>query len=267
MAAVSLPVGIELHGEGAATRVERGVCVFEGCRALGGRLTRLRARAPQVRRPRAFARPRRVARARCVVVTTPPQRDEHEIRREREEGAHRVRSYRGMSTSRGASGRPEGASSCARSTTRSGESPRTTTCTSSDVSAGRHRQGSRGRRPEQARGLRRAFATLRSRFRRPVRPEGRRAPARRSGIVRNRRKVESTVNNAARVLEAQEELGSSTRTVGFVDGEPQSSTIGARCRSCRPRPSSRRRSRRTQASRLRFVGADRIYAFMQTVAW
>ena len=41
------------------------------------------------------------------------------------------------------------------------------------------------------------------------------------GIVRNRLKVESAVNNAARVLEAQDELGSFDAYLwGFVDGEP-----------------------------------------------
>ena len=41
------------------------------------------------------------------------------------------------------------------------------------------------------------------------------------GIVRNRLKVESTIANAARVLEVQEELGSFDAYLwGFVDGEP-----------------------------------------------
>ena len=41
------------------------------------------------------------------------------------------------------------------------------------------------------------------------------------GIVRNRLKVESTVDNAARVLEVQEELGSLDAYLwAFVDGEP-----------------------------------------------
>ncbi len=41
------------------------------------------------------------------------------------------------------------------------------------------------------------------------------------GIVRNRLKVESTVSNASRVLEVQEELGSLDAYLwAFVDGEP-----------------------------------------------
>ena len=41
------------------------------------------------------------------------------------------------------------------------------------------------------------------------------------GIVRNRLKIESTVTNAARVLEVQEELGSFDAYLWrFVDGEP-----------------------------------------------
>ena len=60
------------------------------------------------------------------------------------------------------------------------------------------------------------------------------------GIVRNRLKVESTVNNAARILEVQEELGSFDAYVwSFVDGEPTREVAGSRCRSYRPRPPSR----------------------------
>ena len=66
------------------------------------------------------------------------------------------------------------------------------------------------------------------------------------GIVRNRLKVESTIANAARVLEVQEELGSFDAYLWrFVDGEP----IVGRWRSLAElpaeTPSSRRRSRRT----------------------
>jgi DNA-3-methyladenine glycosylase I len=59
-----------------------------------------------------------------------------------------------------------------------------------------------------------------------------------AGIVRNRLKVESAVANAARVLQAQEELGSFAALVwGFVEGEPRRG--------------------------FRFVGPTVCYAFMQ----
>ena len=61
-----------------------------------------------------------------------------------------------------------------------------------------------------------------------------------AGIVRNRLKVESAVENAGRVLEVQEELGSfSVLLWDFVDGEPLSS--GWKSLSSYP---PRRRSRR-----------------------
>ena len=70
-------------------------------------------------------------------------------------------------------------------------------------------------------GYRRAFEGLRPRGGRALRRAPRRGAPRGPGIVRNRLKVESTVENARRVLEAQEELGSfSSLLWGFVDGEP-----------------------------------------------
>jgi DNA-3-methyladenine glycosylase I len=86
------------------------------------------------------------------------------------------------------------------------------------------------------------------------------------GIVRNRLKVESTVNNAARVLEVQDELGSLDAYLwGFVDGEP----IVNRWRTLSEIPAETELSK-TIAKDLkrrgfRFVGPTVIYAFMQTV--
>ncbi len=87
-----------------------------------------------------------------------------------------------------------------------------------------------------------------------------------TGIVRNRLKVESTVANAARVLEMQEEHGSFDAYLWtFVDGEP---IVGSR-RSLADLPAetdlSRALSKDLKRHGFRFVGPTVCYAFMQTV--
>ena len=86
------------------------------------------------------------------------------------------------------------------------------------------------------------------------------------GIVRNRLKVESTVSNASRVLEVQEELGSLDSYLWpFVDGEP----IVNRWRSLAELPAetvlSKAISKDLKRRGFRFVGPTMIYSFMQTV--
>jgi DNA-3-methyladenine glycosylase I len=87
-----------------------------------------------------------------------------------------------------------------------------------------------------------------------------------SGIVRNRLKIESTVVNAGRVLEVQEELGSLDAYLwSFVDGVP----VVGRWRSVSELPAetdlSRALSRDLKQRGFRFVGPTICYAFMQTV--
>jgi DNA-3-methyladenine glycosylase I len=86
------------------------------------------------------------------------------------------------------------------------------------------------------------------------------------GIVRNRLKIESTVNNAKRVVEVQRSEGSFSGFLwSFVGGTP----IVGRRRSLRDIPSeteeSRAMSRRLKARGFRFVGPTVCYAFMQAV--
>jgi len=86
------------------------------------------------------------------------------------------------------------------------------------------------------------------------------------GIVRNRLKIESTVNNAARVLEVQRELGSLDAYLWrFVDGEP----IVGRWRALAELPAetdlSRVFSKDLKKRGFRFVGPTVCYAFMQAV--
>jgi DNA-3-methyladenine glycosylase I len=86
------------------------------------------------------------------------------------------------------------------------------------------------------------------------------------GIVRNRLKVESTVNNAARVLEVQEEHGSLDAYLwGFVDGKP----IVNHWRKLSELPAetdlSKAISKDLKRRGFRFIGPTVIYAFMQSV--
>jgi DNA-3-methyladenine glycosylase I len=85
-------------------------------------------------------------------------------------------------------------------------------------------------------------------------------------IVRNRLKVESTVVNAARVLEVQAELGSFDAYLwSFVDGVP----IVGRWRALAELPAetelSRALSKDLKNRGFRFVGPTVCYAFMQAV--
>jgi DNA-3-methyladenine glycosylase I len=85
-------------------------------------------------------------------------------------------------------------------------------------------------------------------------------------IVRNRLKVESTVNNAAHVLEVQESEGSLGAYLwSFVDGTP----IVNRWTSLADLPAetelSKALSKDLKRRGFRFVGPTVIYAFMQAV--
>jgi len=87
-----------------------------------------------------------------------------------------------------------------------------------------------------------------------------------SGIVRNRLKVESTVVNASRVLEVQDELRSFGAYLwSFVDDQP----IVGRWRSLAELPAetelSHALSKDLKRRGFRFVGPTVCYAFMQAV--
>jgi DNA-3-methyladenine glycosylase I len=86
------------------------------------------------------------------------------------------------------------------------------------------------------------------------------------GIVRNRLKVESTVNNARRVLETQAQFGSFDAYIWqFVDGAP----IVGRFRRLSDLPAetaeSKAMSKDLKKRGFRFVGPTVCYAFMQAV--
>jgi DNA-3-methyladenine glycosylase I len=85
-----------------------------------------------------------------------------------------------------------------------------------------------------------------------------------AGIVRNRLKVESAVNNAARVLEAQDEHGSLAAYLwSFVDGEPLVGGWRALAEIPAETAESRAMSKDLKRRGFRFVGPTVCYAFMQ----
>jgi DNA-3-methyladenine glycosylase I len=84
------------------------------------------------------------------------------------------------------------------------------------------------------------------------------------GIVRNRLKVSSTIENARRVLETQEELGSFAALVwGFVDGEPVVGKWKSVGEIPAETPVSKVMSKELKRRGFRFVGPTVCYAFMQ----
>ena len=86
------------------------------------------------------------------------------------------------------------------------------------------------------------------------------------GIVRNRLKVESTIENAGRVLEVQDELGSFDAYLwGFVDGEPIVGGWRSLTEIPAETPLSKTLSKDLKKRGFRFVGPTIMYAFMQSV--
>ena len=86
------------------------------------------------------------------------------------------------------------------------------------------------------------------------------------GIVRNRLKVESTIVNAGRVLEAQAELGSFGAYLWvFVDGAPMVNAWRTLSELPAETEVSRALSKDLKRRGFRFVGPTVCYAFMQTV--
>jgi DNA-3-methyladenine glycosylase I len=86
------------------------------------------------------------------------------------------------------------------------------------------------------------------------------------GIVRNRLKVESTIENAGSVLGVQDELGSFDAYLwGFVDGEPIVGGWRSITEIPAETPLSKALSKDLKKRGFRFVGPTIMYAFMQSV--
>ena len=86
------------------------------------------------------------------------------------------------------------------------------------------------------------------------------------GIVRHRGKIESTINNAQRVLEVRSEFGSLGAYVWeFVDGRPIQNRWKRMQDLPATTPLSLRLSKDLKRRGFRFVGPTTCYAFMQAV--
>jgi DNA-3-methyladenine glycosylase I len=86
------------------------------------------------------------------------------------------------------------------------------------------------------------------------------------GIVRNRMKVESTIENARHVLEMQAEHGSLDAYLwAFVDGKPIVNAWRSLGELPAETPLSKAISKDLKKHGFRFIGPTIVYAFMQTV--
>lgn len=80
-----------------------------------------------------------------------------------------------------------------------------------------------------------------------------------AGIVRHRGKIESTINNAARVLEVQEDVGSLAALVwGFEPDQPEAVMEPTT-------PESKAMAKELKRRGFSFVGPTTAYAFMQAM--
>jgi DNA-3-methyladenine glycosylase I len=84
------------------------------------------------------------------------------------------------------------------------------------------------------------------------------------GIIRNRLKIESTVNNARRFLEVQAAFGTFSKYIwGFVGGKPKLNTIRKLADYPATNPESDALSKDLKKRGFKFMGSTICYAHMQ----
>jgi DNA-3-methyladenine glycosylase I len=87
-----------------------------------------------------------------------------------------------------------------------------------------------------------------------------------AGIVRNRLKIESAIDNAKAILAVQDEFGSFDEYIwSFVGGEPKQNRWKAMADVPAKTPESDAMSKDLKRRGFRFVGSTICYAFMQAV--
>ena len=87
-----------------------------------------------------------------------------------------------------------------------------------------------------------------------------------AGIVRNRRKIESTILNAQKFLEVQQQLGSFDKFLWqFVDGKPKKNHWRSLTDVPATSPESDALSKALKKRGFKFVGSTICYALMQAV--
>jgi DNA-3-methyladenine glycosylase I len=84
-----------------------------------------------------------------------------------------------------------------------------------------------------------------------------------AGIVRNKLKIEATIDNARALLNLQERMPLSTFLWSFVDGRPQINHHRSFKGIPAETPTSKAISKALKAEGFRFVGPTTVYAFMQ----
>jgi DNA-3-methyladenine glycosylase I len=84
-----------------------------------------------------------------------------------------------------------------------------------------------------------------------------------AGIVRNRLKIEATVDNAKALLKLQRHTSLAAFLWGFLDGRPQINEHASFKSVPAETPTSKAISKALKAEGFRFVGPTTIYAFMQ----
>ena len=84
-----------------------------------------------------------------------------------------------------------------------------------------------------------------------------------AGIVRNRLKIEATIDNARALLKLQKRTSLAGFLWGFLDGRPQINRHSSFKTVPAETPTSKAISKALKAEGFRFVGPTTIYAFMQ----
>ena len=82
-------------------------------------------------------------------------------------------------------------------------------------------------------------------------------------IVRNRLKIEATIDNAKALLKLQERTGLAAFLWNAIDGRPQINTHRTSKTVPAQTPTSKAISKALKAEGFRFVGPTTVYAFMQ----
>lgn len=86
-----------------------------------------------------------------------------------------------------------------------------------------------------------------------------------TGIIRNRRKIESAINNATRFVEVQQEYGSFDEFVWGISGPTVTNNFSKTTDLPASTPVSHKMSKILKKRGFTFVGPIICYAFMQTI--
>ncbi len=88
-----------------------------------------------------------------------------------------------------------------------------------------------------------------------------------AGIIRNRLKVEATIDNAKAFLKMRERQGLAAFLWDFVDGRPQINAYRGHGDVPAQTETSLKISKALKAEGFRFVGPTTVYAFMQSMGF